>query len=77
MATKKTSDKKEDSKEAKSESPIYKAFYLDKVGGLYRFITAEIQDDKIISKVIKEDGNKALSLERFKIEFARTYYFGK
>lgn len=74
MATKKTSDKKP---EVKSDSAIHKAFYIEKANGAWRFIIADIQDDKIINRVIKEDNNKALSLERFKIEFAKAFYFGK
>lgn len=74
MAVKKTPEKKP---EEKSTSPIHKAFYIEKVAGLWRFVIADIQDDKIISKVIKEDANKSLSLERFKIMFAKTYYFGR
>lgn len=78
MATKKPSDKKSEEKtEEKSSSPIHKAFYVEKVNGLWRFVIADIQDDKILDRVIKEDQNKALSLERFRIEFAKMYYFGK
>lgn len=78
MAAKKTPEKSEEKKtEEKSTSPIHKAFYIEKVNGLWRFVMADIQDDKVINKVIKEDQNKALSLERFRIEFAKLHYFGK
>lgn len=60
----------------KSTSPIAKAFYIEKEKGMWRLVIADIQDDKVISKKVKECDNKALSLENFKIEFARLYYFG-
>lgn len=58
-------------------SPIYKAFYIMKDKGSWHFVMADIQDDKVISKKSKDCENKALSLENFKIEFARYYYFGR
>ena len=54
-----------------------KAFYIEKEKGVWRLIIAEVDGDKIINKKIKECDNKALSLENFKIEFGRHYYFGK
>jgi len=61
----------------KSDSPIHKAFYIEKENGSWNLVIADIQDDKIISKKVKVCDNKALSLENFKIRFAETYYFGQ
>lgn len=58
-------------------SPISKAFYIEKHKGSWHLVVADIQDDKIIKKQVKECENKAISLETFKIEFVKTYYFGK
>jgi len=58
-------------------SPIAKAFYIEKEKGIWRLVIADIQDDKVIKKQIKECENKAISLESFKMAFARLYYFGK
>jgi hypothetical protein len=58
-------------------SPIIKAFYIEKEKGVWRFIMADLQDDKVIAKKVKECDNKAIALENFKIQFAMTYFFGK
>jgi len=62
---------------AVSVSPIVKAFYIEKEKGVWRLVIADIQDDKVIKKQVKECENKAISLEAFKMAFARLYYFGK
>ena len=67
--------KKEETKSP--ESPVHKAFYIMKDKGTWNLVMADLQDDKVISKKVKDCENKALSLENFKIEFARFYYFGK
>lgn len=59
------------------ESPIAKAFYIEKEKGKWRMVIADIQDDKVISRQIKECDNKGMSLETFKIAFAKHYYFGR
>lgn len=59
------------------ESPKHIAFYIEKTNGTWKFIIATIQDDKIISKKVKECDNKAVALETYKIEFSMHYFFGK
>lgn len=75
----KSEDKKaEASKEpVVSTSPIHKAFYIEKSAGSWKLVVADIQDDKVIGKKTKECDNKALSLENFKIQFSKHYYFGQ
>ena len=59
------------------KEPIYKSFHIEKVKGNWNLVVCEIQGDKILSKTYKEAENKAMSLETFKIAFAKLYYFGK
>jgi hypothetical protein len=54
-----------------------KAFYIEKEKGVWRLITADVDGDKLVNKKVKECDNKALSLENFKIMFAKFYYFGR
>lgn len=73
----KTETKTEETPSAVSLSPIFKAFWIEKDKGFWRLVIADIQDDKVISKKIRECENKAMSLEAFKIAFSETFYFGK
>lgn len=61
----------------KIEEPIFKSFYIDKDKGKWRVVIADIQGDKVLSRQIKECDNKGMSLETFKIAFAKMYYFGR
>lgn len=54
-----------------------KAFYIEKEKGIWRLVTADVDGDKLVNKKVKDCDNKALSLENFKIQFARFYYFGR
>lgn len=74
--TKETKAETKSEETIKSASPIHKAFYIEKEKGVWRLVIADIQDDKVISKNVQECDNKALSLENFKIKFAKAYYFG-
>lgn len=58
-------------------SPVHKSFYIEKTNGTWKLVIADVQDDKIISRKIKDCDNKAVALETFKIEFAMLYFFGK
>jgi len=60
-----------------STSPIHSAFYIEKDKGVWTLVIAQIQDDKVISKKLKPADSKALSLEYFKIAFAKLFYFGR
>lgn len=64
----------------KSIAPVtkLKAYSVEKFGvGDWRVVTFEIQGDKILSKTSSDGGDKALSLERFKLVVAKDFYFGK
>lgn len=54
-----------------------KAFYIEKTAGVWRFIIADVDGEKLVNKKVKDCDNKALSLEYFKIAFAKVYYFGQ
>jgi len=53
-----------------------RAFFIEKTNGVWKLVTADVDGDKLVNKQVKECDNKALSLENFKIQFARHYYFG-
>ena len=53
-----------------------RAFFIEKTNGVWKLVTADVDGDKLVNKQVKECDNKALSLENFKITFARHYYFG-
>jgi hypothetical protein len=55
---------------------LARAFYIEKTNGVWKLVTADVDGDKLVNKQVKECDNKALSLENFKITFARHYYFG-
>jgi hypothetical protein len=76
--TKKTEEKKvEVTTPTKPIGPLPRAFYIEKIAGVWRFITADVDGDKLINKKVKDCDNKALSLEYYKLEFAKHYYFGR
>lgn len=86
MAAKKETKKVEEKKievvvkETKAAVPAAikppRAFYIEKTDGVWKLITADVLGDQLINKQTKECDNKALSLENFKIAFAKFYYFG-
>ena len=60
-----------------SQSPVYKAFHIEREKGLWKLIISDVQDGKIVKQQVLEAENKALALERFKIKFTDIYFFGK
>ncbi len=82
---KKKSDKKSEDKKVEEKvevkevdkEPIHKSFHIEKIKGHWNLVICELQGDKILSKTYKESDNKAMSLEYFKIQFAKEFYFGK
>lgn len=86
MAVKKDTPKKPEEKKAEVVAPVKpivpvvalpRAFYIEKTNGSWKLVTADVDGAQLVNRKEKDCDNKALSLENFKIQFAKYYYFGK